>query len=88
MSSAISPKANLAANAGIGKIVGRCSTRPSVLVNSRFVTGVGRGCVHRPDERGGRECELNDAHEIVERDPTHVLLAAADDAAEHRAGTA
>ena len=32
--SAISPKANRAATAGIGKIVGRDNTRPSVLVYS------------------------------------------------------
>ena len=66
-------------------MVGRCRTLPSVLVNSRFVTGVGRDGIHGTDECGGRECELNDAHEVVERDPTHVLIAAADDAAEAEA---
>ena len=39
--SAISPKASRAANAGMGSTVGRESTRPSVLVNSAFVTGCG-----------------------------------------------
>jgi len=33
-SSAISPNASRAAKAGMGKIVGRRKTRPSVLVNS------------------------------------------------------
>ena len=47
--SAISPKANLAANAGIGKRVGRDRTRPSDLVNSRLVQGFGETALMGPD---------------------------------------
>ena len=77
-----------AAKAGIGKTVGRPITRPSVLVNSRLVTGRGAMALTGPLKGGCGKRELNHAHQIIERDPAHILPAAADDAAELRAGTA
>src|SRR4051812_5799242 len=45
----------------------------------------GRYGVHGPGECSGRERELNDTDEVVERNPAHILIAAADDATEAEA---
>ena len=68
----------------MGKMVGRPSTRPSVLVNSRFVTGWGATALTGPASAAAA-ARIESPHEVVERDPTHVLPAAADDAAEAEA---
>ena len=77
ISSPIWPNAAFTAAAGSGKIVGRCSARPSAFVKSRFVTVPGSGDVDRPFERMV-ECEQVCRDGVGERDPAPPLAAVPD----------
>ena len=79
---AISPSTIRATNAGKGKIVGRPSTLPKVFVNSRLLTGLGGRAVHRAFEFFVRDRVMDSPHDIIHRDPTPVLLAMTDNAAD------
>jgi hypothetical protein len=67
---------------GAGSTVGRLRTLPSVLVSSWLVTGLGATKLTGPSQRIVVEREDDCVHEVVERDPTEILFAVADDAAD------
>jgi hypothetical protein len=58
-SSPIRPKSSRTANAGTGKMVGRCRTRPRVLVNSALLTGLGATAFTGPRRESVVSAKLN-----------------------------
>ena len=71
--------------AGNGKMVGRRSTFPSVLVKPRFVTGFGATALAGPCKLSLDKRVIDAADDVIKRDPVHPLAAAADPAAQPEA---